>query len=120
MLVIAADDGVMPQTREHLAILSLLGIKAGLTVVNKIDLVDEEMLEMAIDDARTLLAGTFLEDKPIVPVSAVTGAGIDALKVELQKMTETSEARAARALSSCPSTAPSTFRASAPSSRERR
>ena len=93
MLVIAADDGVMPQTREHLAILSLLGIKAGLTVVNKIDLVDEEMLEMAIDDARTLLAGTFLEDKPIVPVSAVTGAGIDALKAELQKMTETSEGK---------------------------
>lgn len=93
MLVIAADDGVMPQTREHLAILSLLGIKAGLTVVNKIDLVDEEMLEMAIDDARTLLAGTFLEDKPIVPVSAVTGAGIDELKAQLQKMTETSEGK---------------------------
>ncbi|OUO95041.1 selenocysteine-specific translation elongation factor [Cloacibacillus sp. An23] len=91
MLVIAADDGVMPQTREHLAILSLLGIKAGLTVINKIDLVDEEMLEMAIDDARTLLAGTFLGDKPIVPVSAVTGAGIEELKAELQKMTESSE-----------------------------
>ncbi len=91
MLVIAADDGVMPQTREHLSILSLLGVKSGLTVVNKIDLVDEEMLEMAIDDARTTLAGTFLENRPIVAASAVTGAGIDALKSELQKMTESSE-----------------------------
>lgn len=93
MLVIAADDGVMPQTREHLAILSLLGIKNGLTVINKTDLVDSDMLEMAIDDARSLLSGTFLADKPIVPVSAFTGAGIDELKAELQKMTEQSEGK---------------------------
>lgn len=93
MLVIAADDGVMPQTREHLAILSLLGIENGLTVINKIDLVDEEMLEMAVDDAKSLLAGTFLGDKPVLPVSAITGAGIEELKNALQKMTESSPSK---------------------------
>ena len=93
MLVIAADDGVMPQTREHLAILSLLGIKNGLTVINKIDLVDEEMLEMAVDDAKSLLADTFLADKPVIPVSAYTGAGIEELKKALQRMTETADAK---------------------------
>ncbi len=96
MLVIAADDGVMPQTREHLSILSLLGIKNGLTVINKTDLVDEEMLELAVDDARTLLADTFLADKPVIPVSALTGAGIDELKAALQKMTEESESKSRR------------------------
>lgn len=93
MLVIAADDGVMPQTREHLAILSLLGIKNGLTVINKIDLVDEEMLEMAVDDAKSLLADTFLADKPVIQVSAYTGAGIEELKKALQRMTETADAK---------------------------
>ena len=93
MLVIAADDGVMPQTREHLAILSLLGIKNGITVINKIDLVDEEMLELAIEDARELLADTFLADKPILPVSAYTGAGIDKLKAALQEMTEHAQSK---------------------------
>ncbi|MEG1604021.1 MAG: selenocysteine-specific translation elongation factor, partial [Cloacibacillus sp.] len=96
MLVIAADDGVMPQTREHLSILSLLGIKNGLTVINKTDLVDEEMLELAVDDARTLLADTFLADEPVIPVSALTGAGIDELKAALQKMTEESESKSRR------------------------
>ncbi len=96
MLVIAADDGVMPQTREHLAILSLLGIKNGLTVINKIDLVDEEMLEMAMDDARSLLSDTFLADKPLIPVSAVTGAGIGELKKALQLMTEKADAKSRR------------------------
>ena len=88
MLVVAADDGVMPQTREHLAILSLLGIKNGLTVINKTDLVDGEMLELAAEDVKNFISGTFLEDKPVMKVSAVTGAGIAELKNELQKMTE--------------------------------
>ncbi|MDO4988613.1 MAG: selenocysteine-specific translation elongation factor [Synergistes sp.] len=96
MLVIAADDGVMPQTREHLAILSLLGIKNGLTVINKTDLVDEEMLELAAEDVSSLIAGTFLENNPIIPVSAATGAGIDKLRAALQKMTETASAREKR------------------------
>lgn len=88
MLVIAADDGVMPQTREHLSILSLLGVKEGLTVINKTDLVDSETLEMAIEDAKALLSGTFLENRPIVPVSAATGAGIEELAEKLREMTE--------------------------------
>lgn len=93
MLVVAADDGVMPQTREHLAILSLLGIKNGITVINKTDLVDDEMLELAIDDVKNITAGTFLEDKPVMPVSALTGAGIAELREELRKMTENAAPR---------------------------
>lgn len=88
MLVVAADDGVMPQTREHLEILSLLDIKNGLTVVNKIDLVDKDMLEMALDETRSLLRGTFLEDKPVLGVSAVTGEGIAELTAAIEKMAD--------------------------------
>ena len=76
MLVIAADDGVMPQTREHLDILTLLGIRHGITVINKIDAVDEEMLELAKDDVCSLISGTFLEGASILPASALTGAGL--------------------------------------------
>ena len=86
MLVIAADDGVMPQTREHLEILTLLGIKNGITVINKIDLVDEEMLELAKDDAYSLIAGTFLEGKPMIPVSALKGNGITELLSAIEDM----------------------------------
>ncbi|MBI3637514.1 MAG: GTP-binding protein, partial [Candidatus Rokubacteria bacterium] len=74
MLVIAADDGVMPQTREHLEILGLLGVQSGFLVLTKIDLVDEEMRELASEDARALVRGTFIEGQPVVPVSNVTGA----------------------------------------------
>ena len=93
MLVVAADDGVMPQTKEHLEILTLLGIKNGITVINKVDLVDEEMLEIAEDDVRSLIAGTFLEKHPIMHVSAITGQGIDELKAALQKMVDASKQR---------------------------
>ena len=86
MLVIAADDGVMPQTREHLEILTLLGIKNGITVINKIDLVDEEMLELAKDDAYSLIAGTFLEGKPMIAVSALKGNGISELLAGIEDM----------------------------------
>lgn len=86
MLVVAADDGVMPQTREHLEILSLLNIRNGLTVVNKIDLVDEEMRELAFEDIRSLLEGTFLADKPVIGVSAVTREGIPELTAAIEKM----------------------------------
>ncbi len=77
LLVIAADDGVMPQTREHLEIMELLGISRGMVVLTKIDLVEEEMLELAEDDVRGFLKGTFLESAPLVKVSAVTGEGIE-------------------------------------------
>ncbi|MCK9340555.1 MAG: selenocysteine-specific translation elongation factor [Synergistaceae bacterium] len=86
MLVIAADDGVMPQTREHLEILTLLGIQNGIAVINKIDLVDEEMLELAKDEIYSLTAGTFLEGKPLMPVSALTGKGIPELMSEIDEM----------------------------------
>lgn len=86
MLVIAADDGVMPQTREHLEILTLLGIQNGIAVINKIDLVDEEMLELAKDEIYSLTAGTFLEGKPLIPVSALTGRGIPELMSEIDGM----------------------------------
>ncbi|MFC1515979.1 selenocysteine-specific translation elongation factor [Thermodesulfobacteriota bacterium] len=75
-MVIAADEGVMPQTREHMEICTLLGINHGCVVLTKIDLVDEEWLELVTDDIREFTRGTFLEDKPIVPVSSVTGQGI--------------------------------------------
>src|SRR3954452_18832788 len=66
MLVVAADDSVMPQTREHLEILTLLGLDAGLVVLTKCDLADSAWLALVEDDARALVAGTFLEGKPIV------------------------------------------------------
>ncbi|MFA4838012.1 MAG: selenocysteine-specific translation elongation factor [Candidatus Neomarinimicrobiota bacterium] len=80
LLVVAADDGIMPQTREHLEILKLLGIRSGLIVVNKIDLVSSVWLEMILEDVRQFVYGTFLENEPILCVSAVTGAGIPELK----------------------------------------
>ena len=75
-MVIAADEGVMPQTREHMEICTLLGVQHGFVVLTKIDMVDEEWRELAMEDIRTFSQGTFLEDRPIVPVSSVTGAGL--------------------------------------------
>lgn len=93
MLVVAADDGVMPQTKEHLEILTLLGIQKGIVAINKIDMVDEETLELAEDDIRSLLKGTFLENCPIMPVSALTGKGLDELKDALQLLVDTTKER---------------------------
>jgi len=75
MLVIAADEGVMPQTVEHLEICELLGIKDGFVVLTKVDLVDEELLELVAEDVRKFLKGTFLEGAPIIPFSAITLQG---------------------------------------------
>lgn len=83
MLVIAADEGVMPQTREHLAMLHFYGIQHGLVVINKIDKVDEEWLELVEEEVGAMLADTFLADAPLCRVSAVTGAGLDELKANL-------------------------------------
>jgi selenocysteine-specific elongation factor len=79
LLVVAADEGVMPQTREHLDILSLLAVREGAIVVTKIDLVDQEWLDLVLADVRREVAGTFLAEAPIFPVSSVTGEGIPAL-----------------------------------------
>ena len=83
MLVIAADDGVMPQTREHLDILSLLGVEDGMIVINKIDLVEESWLDMVIEDVKKLTKGTFLENASIFKASATNGDGIEKIKETL-------------------------------------
>lgn len=88
LLVIAADDAVMPQTREHLAILKLLNIHHGVIALSKIDLVEESWLGLVEDDIRGLVADSFLADAPIVRTSATTGAGIDELKNALRELTE--------------------------------
>ncbi|MFH1976300.1 MAG: selenocysteine-specific translation elongation factor [Pseudomonadota bacterium] len=75
-MVIAADEGVMPQTREHMEICQLLGVKYGFVVLTKTDLVDDEWLELVTDDIRKFVKETFLDDAPILPVSAATGKGI--------------------------------------------
>jgi selenocysteine-specific elongation factor len=85
VLVIAADEGVMPQTREHLDICDLLGVRRGIVALTKSDLVDAEWIAMVTGDVRAALAGTFLGDSPIVPVSTKTGDGLDALKAELAR-----------------------------------
>jgi len=83
VLAIAADEGVMPQTREHLEICSLLGISTGVVALTKMDMVDEEWLELVREDVREVLAGTFLEEARMIPVSAHTGQGLTELKSEI-------------------------------------
>lgn len=80
LLVIAADEGFMPQTREHLGILSLLNIPEGIIVITKKDMVDEDWLEVVCDDIRNEVKGTFLENAQMIPVSSYTGEGIEELK----------------------------------------
>ena len=83
MMVVAADEGVMPQTLEHLYICDLLGIRRGLVALTRCDLVDEDLLELSREDVKEAVKGTFLEEAPIVPVSAVSGQGLDVLRSEL-------------------------------------
>lgn len=87
-LVIAADEGIMPQTREHLDICQLLGVRLGVVVLTKSDLVDAEWIELVSSEVREELAGTFLEEAPIVSVSTKSGAGMDTLKSTLIELTE--------------------------------
>jgi selenocysteine-specific elongation factor len=87
MLLVAADEGVMPQTKEHLEVLSSLHIASGVVVISKVDLATEEMLSIVKDEVAELVEGTFLEKAPIVGTSAKTGAGIDALKKTLLDLT---------------------------------
>ena len=87
LMVIAADEGVMPQTREHLDILSLLGVEKCILVLNKCDLVDEEWLQMVEEETAARMKGTILEHAPVVKVSAATGEGIEELKELILKMT---------------------------------
>jgi len=92
-LVIAADEGVMPQTREHLDICRLLGVKQGLVIMTKIDMVDDEWRELVVDDIHKFLRGSFLDEVPIMPVSAVTGEGIEELLQELMRLAAETAAR---------------------------
>ena len=85
VLVIAADEGVMPQTREHLEICSLLGIRHGVVALTKMDLVDPDWLSLVQEDIREFLRGTFLDGAPVVPVSAVKGQGLGELVGALEK-----------------------------------
>ena len=86
LLVVAADEGIMPQTREHMDILGLLGIKKSILVINKCDLVDEEWLKLVEEEIQEELEGTFLEGAPVVKVSAATGQGLDELTDTIQQL----------------------------------
>lgn len=92
-LIIAADEGIMPQTREHLAICSLLGVTTGLIALTKIDLVDREWLDLVSEDIRDFVAGTFLEGAPIIPLSSVTGEGLETFMHALAERVATIAAR---------------------------
>lgn len=87
LLVIAADEGIMPQTREHMDILHLLGIEKSIIVLNKCDIVDEEWLELVEEEVREELKCTFLEKAPVCKVSAATGQGLEELIQVIEHMT---------------------------------
>lgn len=93
LLVIAADEGIMPQTREHFEILQLLNVKKGIIVLTKADLVDEDWIDMIKDDIRKEFKDTFLRDAPIHAVSSKTKEGLDELVNEIDKFTEEVEAK---------------------------
>ncbi len=96
ILVVAADDGVMPQTREHLAIMDLLGVQRGFIALTKIDAVDDDLVDLAEEDVRESVEGTFLEGTPILRVAAVNGTGMEQLKSTLVEMASQTEPRPAQ------------------------
>jgi selenocysteine-specific elongation factor len=89
--VVAADEGIMPQTREHFEICTLLGVKRGIIVITKIDMVEPDWLELVQDEVRQFCKGSFLEDAPMIPVSSVTGEGIDQVRAELDRLISSAE-----------------------------
>lgn len=93
MLVIAADDGVMPQSREHLDVLRLLGVERGVVVINKADLVEAEWLDLVEEEVREFVGGTFLASAEIFRVSALSGAGVDPLRQRLLALAEDTAAK---------------------------
>ncbi len=93
LLTVAADEGIMPQTVEHIEICSLLGIEYGLVALTKIDMVDGELLELAKEDVTSFLSTTFLRNAPVIPVSSHTGEGLDTLIHALDTMVKTIEHR---------------------------
>lgn len=93
MLVVAADEGVMPQTREHLAICRMLAVQNGIIVLTKADLVDAEWLDLVAADVREFAAGSFLANAPVAAVSVQTGAGLEALKAQLVRLIDGAQER---------------------------
>lgn len=93
LMVIAADEGVMPQTREHLDICSLLGARSGLVALTKTDLADAEWLEFIREDVKSALKGSFLEGAPVLPVSSVTGEGLEKLRGEIIRLASSVQPR---------------------------
>lgn len=89
MLVVAADEGVMPQTKEHIQICELLGIERGIIVLTKVDLVDEDLLELAVSDIQDYVSTTFLKDAPVITVSSTTGKGLGELVRVLEEEIQT-------------------------------
>lgn len=96
LLVVAADEGVMPQTREHLDILRILQVENGLAVITKIDLTDEEQIEFVEEDIKESVLGTFLEGIPILKVSSATGDGIEDLKSVIEKVVQDIDVKSER------------------------
>ena len=102
VLVVAADESVMPQTREHFAICRLLSVRAGLVALTKADLADADLIELARLDVRDLIAGSFLEGAPIVPVSAKDGSGLDAIRQALREVSAKAASRPAHGVTRLP------------------
>ena len=93
LLIVAANESVMPQTREHLAIIDLLEIKKGVVAITKKDLVDDEWLELVRLDVEELLSGTSLAGAPIIPVSAISGEGLEELVQAIDEQLQSTEPR---------------------------
>lgn len=102
LLVIAADEGVMPQTKEHLDILQLLGVEKGLIVLTKVDTVDHEFIQLVEEQVREETAETFLEKSPILRVNSLSGQGIEQLKLEIEKILETVPPRSIQGITRIP------------------
>jgi selenocysteine-specific elongation factor len=102
LLVVAADEGIMPQTREHLAIVELLGVPRLVVAVAKSDLVEEEWLDLVVEEVREALSGTLYPDAPVVPVSSVTGAGLEDLMAILSAVGSLAEEKEAADLARLP------------------
>ncbi|SKA77391.1 selenocysteine-specific elongation factor [Paucidesulfovibrio gracilis DSM 16080] len=95
LLTVAADEGLMPQTREHLEICSLLGIDQGLVALTKSDMVEADWLEMAAEEVSAAMEGTFLQGAPVIPVSGRTGNGVDALRTAIAELARSLPERSA-------------------------
>ena len=97
-MTIAADEGIMPQTREHMEICTLLGVQHGMVALTKVDMVDDEWLELVMEDVREFVQGTFLENAPILAVSSVNGHGIPEFIAQLDKLSQNVPERAASSI----------------------